>query len=201
MKWFIFKLYFRENLTFNKNKPDNLKLLCILCNRNRKQQSIWKGRTWIFTRPDHESWHEHTPLHKTHVPIFRGMVVTHLLLNKANFLTKQEIIWCCIYSFLFTPAFCVFWHHTSLVTSLIEETGLYYAVTRGMLRTTCHTWTRENLPFALCVDPGLRQLTHRACAQPATSPVCGCSPWGSHSWNHFSLKLIFPVSTWTCWAL
>lgn len=38
-----------------------------------------------------------TLLDKTHVPIFRGMVVTHRLLNKADFVIKQDVA--CVASF------------------------------------------------------------------------------------------------------
>lgn len=104
----------------------------------------------------------HRTLPKTHVPAFRGMVVTYPLLNKANFLIKQETIWCCIYSFLLTPALCVFWNHTIIHqwhrSFSDEETGIYCTVLWCTPRATCHVWSRETLPFTLRVDPGFSQL-------------------------------------------
>lgn len=138
----------------------------------------------------------HRTLPKTHVPVFRGMVVTYPLLNKANFLIKQETIWCCICSFLLTPALCVFWNHAIIhqwhCSFSDEETGIYCTVLWCTPRATCDP---GRLSPSLCAwTLGSASLI---CAQPGTSPACGCSR-GSYGWNHFSLKSLFPVSTWKC---
>lgn len=109
MKSFGLKWCFWGHLTCSKNKINSFTLLYIFCSSNREQQSIWRGSTWVFARPEPWVMPWMSTQHEVkHGPILGRMVVTHLFVNKVSFLNKQELVWCCICSFLSTPNLCAF---------------------------------------------------------------------------------------------
>lgn len=189
MKWFDLKWCFWGDLICSKDETNSLTLLYIFCYRNREQQSIWRGSTWVFARPEPWVMPWMSTHHKVkHVPILGRMVVTHLFVNKVSFLIKQELVWCCICSVLSTPHLCAFQKALQVcITAHLLGKKQGFTMTWSTPCPTCHPWSKENLPFAFACGP--QSWNHQHIAAPHST---SCA-WNCFSWHWFSQKAHEPA--------